>query len=155
MLAVIRYEFPYQVVYLLHIVTIIVAFSAAFVHPRLGALGSRLPGDSARPLHQTIVDGSVKIHFPALVLAGLFGAVLVVLSDGIYDFAQLWISLAFLVWFAMLAVLFFLLIPAERALAAGAGDEPRKKTAMYGGVLHLLLLVMLVLMVWKPGSGLS
>jgi uncharacterized membrane protein len=153
MLAVARQDvFGYQLVYLLHIASVIVAFAAAFVHPRLGGLAKRLPGDAASQLNQTIVAGSVKLHFPALVLAGLFGTALIPMSDELYEFSQLWISLSYVVWFAMIAVLFFLLIPAERRVAGDPRDaDGEKKVAMFGGVLHLLLLVMLVLMVWKPG----
>jgi uncharacterized membrane protein len=152
MFAVVRAEFPYQVVYLLHIGAVLVAFAAAFVHPRLGGLVKILPGDAGGQLAQTIVNGSTKVHFPALVLAGLFGVAMIPMSDEIYEFSQLWISLAFLVWFAMLAILFFLMFPAERALVGSPTDaEAHKKVAMFGGILHLLLLVMLVLMIWKPG----
>jgi uncharacterized membrane protein len=152
MLAVAVSETGYRIVYLLHIAAVVVAFAAAFVHPRLGGLAKRLPGDAASQLNRTIVDGSVKLHFPALVLAGLFGTAMIPMSEDLYEFSQAWISGAFLVWFAMLAVLFFLLIPAERTLAGSPGDvDAHKKVAMFGGVLHILLLVMLVLMIWKPG----
>ena len=152
MFAVAVPETGYRIVYLLHIAAVVVAFSAAFVHPRLGGLAKRLPGDAASQLNQTIVAGSTKLHFPALVLAGLFGTAMVPMSDDLYEFSQAWISGAFLVWFAMLAILFFLLMPAERRLVAAPADgEAQKKVGMFGGILHLLLLVMLVLMIWKPG----
>ncbi|MGY6499966.1 MAG: hypothetical protein ACXIVQ_03570 [Acidimicrobiales bacterium] len=154
MFAVAVNEFGYQLVYLLHIVTVVVAFAAAVVNPRLGGLAKRLPGDAAGALNQTIADASLKIHFPALVLAGLFGTAMIPMSNEIYSFADMWISSAFLVWFAMMAVMFFLLIPAQRALAADPGDVAAgKKFNMFGGIIHLLLLIMLILMVWKPGAG--
>jgi hypothetical protein len=156
MFAVANPEFGYRLVYLLHIGSVLVAFAAAFVHPRLGGLAKRLPGDAASALNQTIVNGSLKLHFPALVLAGLFGSALIPMSTvgdvAIYEFSQMWISLAYLVWFAMLGILFFVMLPAERALVTDPGDAgAQKKVGMFGGILHLLLLVMLVLMVWKPG----
>ena len=152
MLAALIPETGYRIVYFLHIATILVAFAAAFVHPRLGGLAKRLPGDAASQLNQTIVEGSTKIHFPALVLVGLFGSAMIPMSEDIYSFSQLWISLAYLVWFAMLGILFFLMLPAERTLARTPGDaDAQKKVGMFGGIIHLLLVVMLVLMIWKPG----
>lgn len=156
MFAVIRYEFPYQLVYLLHIATVVVAFAAGFVHPRIGRLAASLPGDAGGHVNRALVQGSTMIHFPALVLAGLFGSALVAMSDGIYEFSDSWISFAFLVWFVMLGIFFFLVIPAQRALAADPADgDAGKKFAMSGGIIHLLFLVMLVLMIWKPGSIVS
>lgn len=153
MFAVLRQDnFAYQLVYLLHIAAVIVAFASAFVHPRLGGLAKRLPGDAASALNQTMVDGSVKIHFPALALAGVLGVAMIPMSDSVYEFSDPWISVAFAIWFAMLAVLFLVQIPAERSLAREPGDEAtHKKVAMFGGILHLLLVVMLIVMVWKPG----
>lgn len=151
-LALVQDDFLYRVVYLLHIVAIVVAFAAAIVNPRLGGLAKRSDAATATTINRFVVDGSKAIHFPALVLVGLFGIVLVLLSEGdLYDFSQAWISIAFVLWFAMMGVLWFLMIPAERRLADGPAEADEKKVAMFGGILHLLFLLMLIDMVWKPG----
>lgn len=151
-LALVQDDFAYRVVYLLHIASIVVAFSAAMVNPRLGGLAKRSDDATARTINRFIAEGSMKMHFPALVLIGLFGIVMVLLSEGdFYEFSQAWISIAFVLWFAMMGIVFFLLVPAERRLAAGPSDADEKKVAMWGGIMHVLFLLMLVDMIWKPG----
>lgn len=139
-----------KVVFLLHILSALVAFAPAFVWPIVNVQtrrrGVKVPVDVAGQ----VPVNNVLVHGPALVLTGVFGILLVVLSDGAYEFSQMWISIAFLLWFALLGVLFGLLVPAERKAAAGDADAA-KKVSMFGGIVHTLLLVMLVVMVWKPG----
>jgi uncharacterized membrane protein len=144
-------DFIYRVVFLLHIFSAIVAFAPYFVWPVLNVQtrkrGASVPSDIAG---QAAVN-QVVVHGPALVATGVFGLLMVVLAEGdVFEFSQLWISLAFLLWFAMLGVLFGLLVPAERKAAGGAPDAG-KRVAMFGGITHLLLLLMLVVMIWKPG----
>lgn len=142
----------YQIVFLLHILSAIVAFAPAFSWPfvnlQMRKRGSSVPSDVAG---QVAVNDAV-VHGPALALAGAFGIIMIALSDGIYEFSQLWISLAFLVWFAMLGVLYGLLVPAGRQAAVDGPDSPSaKRVSMAGGIMHLLIVVMLVVMIWKPG----
>lgn len=152
LLAIVKDDPAYRIVYLLHIVSFVVAFAPGFVHPGMARVMGTVPADSGRAIAARMVVNGQRLHFPAMILAGLFGIVLILLSDDLYAFDQAWISIAFLIWFAMLAVYFFLLLPAERTMAADPADEAAgKKAAMFGGVLHLLFLLMLVDMIWKPG----
>lgn len=141
---------PYNLVLLLHILSAIVAFAPAFVWPIVNVQtrkrGVQVPSEVAGQ----VPVNNVIIHGPALVATGVFGILLVVLSDEVWEFSQAWISAAFVVWFAILAVLFGLLVPAERKAAAGDAAAA-KRGAMFGGIIHLLLVVMLYLMIWKPG----
>lgn len=141
---------PYNIVLLLHILSAVVAFAPAFVWPIVNVQtrkrGVQVPAEVAGQ----VPVNNVIIHGPALVATGVFGILLVVLSDEVWEFSQAWISAAFVVWFAILAVLFGLLVPAERKAAAGDAAAA-KKGAMFGGIIHLLLVVMLYLMIWKPG----
>ncbi|MET0197859.1 MAG: hypothetical protein ABW364_11555, partial [Rhodococcus fascians] len=64
--------------------------------------------------------------------------------------SQTWIWLAVVVWIAMNGVLHAMLLPAEKALAAG--DESARGRVDTGGmIMTVLLLVILYLMVFKPG----
>lgn len=154
MLAVLKMgDALYQVVYLLHILSAIVAFAPVFVWPIVNAQtrkrGATLPADVTG---QAAVN-NVTVHGPALIATGVFGLLMVVLSDEIYKFSQAWISIAFVLWFALIGVMFGLLTPAQRK--AAAGDEgAAKKVPMFGGFVHILLLLILLDMVFKPGSGL-
>jgi uncharacterized membrane protein len=149
-LAVLRQDnFLYQLIYLLHIGAVVSAFSGVMVSTRFQAAGR---GDAAtgRTVGAVLADLTTKMHVPALAASGLFGILLVVLSDEVYEFSQTWISLAFLVWFALLGVMWFLLRPAQRKAATGDADGA-KKVSMFTGIVHLLFLVQLVVMIWKPG----
>ncbi|HEU5150205.1 MAG TPA: hypothetical protein VFU19_06890 [Iamia sp.] len=151
MLAVLKNDdFIYQLVFLLHILSAIVAFAPVMVWPIVNLQtrkrGVTVPGEVAG---QAAVN-NVTVHGPALVATGVFGLLMVVLSDEIYEFSQAWISIAFVLWFALLGVLFGLLTPAERKAAAGDAEAARK-VPMFGGFVHILLLLILIDMIWKPG----
>ncbi len=143
-------SFGYKLMLLLHILTILVAFAPAFVWP-IVSMNLRKRGEPIGPTVGALAAGNnMRIHGPALVLAGIFGFGLVGLSDSAIEFSQTWISIAMLLWFVMLGVVFGLAIPAEKR--AATGDEAAgKKVAMFNGITHLLLLLMLIDMVWKPG----
>lgn len=142
----------YKIFLLLHIAAIVAAFAAAIVNPRLAKLSKDAGGETATLINRFILNGSDRVHIPALVAAGFFGIVLIVLSDDVWAFDQTWISLAFVLWFAMLAVLWFLIRPVEKKLAETSWNpDLEKKVAMFGGIMHLLFLLMLIDMIWKPG----
>ena len=88
----------------------------------------------------------------------MFGALAVVLSpeaagEKYTSFSEPWVSIAFVLWFLMLGILFLALIPAERKAAADdAGEAEESKVAMFGGILHLLFLLQLINMIWQPGN---
>jgi uncharacterized membrane protein len=92
-----------------------------------------------------------RVHLPALIALGGFGLAMMLTSDPLYGFDQTWVSLAFLVWLAMCGLVSALIIPAERKLADG-DRQAAAKVARGGQLVTLLLLVMLYLMIWKPGA---
>lgn len=140
----------YDLFLLLHILAVIVAFAAAVINP---LMASQLKGDpSARTafIRQTHENGR-KIHGVALILTGLFGIVLVALSDKAIEFKDAWVSAAFVIWIVMLGILHGFLLPAEKKVAEG--DASAESRVEQGGMLMtLLLIVMLYLMIWKPGA---
>ena len=143
-------SFGYRLFFLLHILAILVAFAPAFVWPVVNA---RLRTHGATPgaeIGKIIRDSWARINGPALVLAGLFGILMVVLSDEIWEFSQTWVSMAFLLWFLMIAVVFGLMPWNERKNAEG-DEAADRRSAAFNGVLHLLLLLMVIDMIWKPG----
>ena len=58
--------------------------------------------------------------------------------------------MAFLLWFLMLAVVFGLMPWNERKNAEG-DEAADRRSAAFNGILHLLLLLMVIDMIWKPG----
>lgn len=158
MLAVIGNDtFLYKVFFLLHILSALVAFAPLFVWPimnvQLRKRGDGLP----RALAQQATINDTVVHGPAILLAGVFGILMVVTStetvggEKLFEFSQLWISLAFVLWFGLLGVMYGLLVPAQKKAAEGDADAA-KKVSMFGGITHTLLFVMLIVMIWKPGG---
>jgi uncharacterized membrane protein len=140
----------YKVMLLLHLVAVVAAFAPMVVNPVLAAR-SKADGDEAlsRTSRYMALNGR-QIHLPALVLVGLFGLGMVFSSEDAISFDQAWVSLALLVWIAICGVVSGVLLPAERKLAEG-DLEQEKKVAAGGQVVTVLFLVMLYLMIWKPG----
>jgi uncharacterized membrane protein len=141
----------YKFVLLLHILTVVIAFAGAWTSPRYGGYAAKADDATRTGISGVTAALTAQMHMPALILAGVFGIALIPLSDEVFEFSQTWISLAFLVWFAMLGVLFGIVMPAQRKLAAGETGDPVKKLAMGIGITHLLFLLMLIDMIWKPG----
>jgi uncharacterized membrane protein len=140
----------YKLLYLGHIVTVLVAFAPAVIHPIIGAQAKADGEGALQRLSGHMATNGRRVHFPALVLTTAFGTGMVIVSDDLYGFDQTWISLAFLVWIALCGVVSGMLMPAERKLAGGDLEAERKVT-MGGQIATVLLLVMLYLMIWKPG----
>lgn len=140
----------YKIMLLLHILSVIVAFAPAFVWP-VASARLKKEGKPVGPTIGSLAAGNTaKIHGPALVLVGFFGFGLAGMSDEVWKFDQAWLMAAAVIWFLMLGIIFGLMLPAEKKSAAG--DESADKiVSMAGGFMHLLLVVMLYLMIFKPG----
>ena len=166
-------SFVYNVVYLLHLMTVIVGFGSVVVASFLAARAREMDYPQGRVVAQVAFRMEKALTTGPVVAAGLFGLLLVVLSDEVYKFSQTWISIAFLLYFAVVGVIIFLVTPNTKAmdqlhgqLADGsvtasktAGPpaevaelaERSKKAAAFTGIVHLLWLLLLIDMVWKPG----
>jgi len=142
--------FGYKLMLLLHILAVIVAFAPAFVWP-FASVKLKKEGKPVGPAIGALAAGNTaKIHGPALVLVGFFGFGLVGMSEKAFKFDQSWVMAAVVVWFLMLGIVFGMMLPAEKK-SAGGDESADKIVSMAGGIMHLLLLVMLFLMIWKPG----
>lgn len=132
---------PYDIVYLLHIISVIIGTGAAFVVPIL-VVQMRKAGHDPAPVEQA----SASVMAPALLAAGVFGGALVGFSDDVYDFSQTWLAIAGPVW--ILGV-----VAAAAAYPPSWSPLPdwSDKSAMWSGILHLSLTVMLIVMTFKWG----
>ena len=141
---------PYNIVLLLHILTAIVAFAPAFVHPILGGQSKSLDAAERSRWLGFMLQNGRRIYAPALIVTGLLGFALQGMSDGVWEFGQSWIILAILVWIAMNGILHALILPSEQAVAEG-DERAESRLAISGATVTVLLVVMLYLMIWKPG----
>ena len=143
-------ETGYNVMLFLHILTALVAFAPAFVHPLLSNQTKALDATNRGQVLGMIAGNGRRIYAPALILTGLFGFAMQGRSDGVIEFSQTWFWLAIVLWLGMNGVLHAMLLPAERAVAGG-DDSAAKRVDAGGAILTVLLLVMLYLMVFQPG----
>lgn len=129
----------YKFVLLLHILAVVVGFApavAGLVAPR----GAGADWASVRAIR--------AIYGPAVIVAGLLGIILVLLSDDAWGFGDAWVSAAILIWIASVGVFQALI---QRGARAGGGAGARQ--AVLGAqVLSVLVIVQVTLMVFKPGS---
>ena len=138
MLAIYTVSTGYRILGLLHIFAAIVAFGPMIVYPTLRR------GDSARlaKLHLYLI-------LPALTLVWALGMGLVGMSDDLWEMSQTWIVLALVGWVVLMAVSWFLIRPA----ITDAGSDADKKFSAGVGITHLVSVAVLVLMIFKPGTG--
>ncbi|MEJ7765943.1 MAG: hypothetical protein WKF86_10640 [Acidimicrobiales bacterium] len=139
----------YQLLLILHLVSVLVAFAPAVVHP---LIAGRLAKDDqgVRMFSLASSANTRTVHLPALVAVGVLGFALVGVSDRTYRFTDPWIAISGLLWLAIAGVISALVLPGERGMATGeAGAEAKVRAG--GGIATLLLIVVLCLMVVKPG----
>lgn len=139
MLAIWNFSNGYRILGLLHILSAVVAFGPLFIYPSMQRAGA---GSDVARLH-------LRLTLPALVLTWVFGMGLVGMSDDQFEMSQTWIVLALLCWVAAVAVSWFLIRPS----LGDNSDAARSKLAAGIGVTHLIAVIALYLMVFKPGSG--
>lgn len=125
----------FRIFFLLHILTVIVAFAPAVL--------AVLPG-GREGVVGVLDKAGRQVYAPALILAGLFGILCIVTSDDVFEFSDTWISLAFVVWIAMNGVFHALVL-------AGQKQDDASKVTSGQQIMTVLLLAMLYLMIWKPG----
>ena len=134
------YSTGFKIFLFLHIAAVIVAFAPSV----LAVLPGRREG-----LLGTLDDVGRKVYAPALILAGLFGIACILTSDvngtALIEFSDTWISLAFVVWIAMNGVFHALVLAGQR------NDDAAKVTTGHQ-IMTVLLVAMLYLMVFQPGS---
>ena len=140
----------YNIMLFLHILTAFVAFAPAFVHPFLGEQSKQLDEGSKRQVYGFILQNGRRVYLPALVVTGILGFGLVGMSSDVFELSQGWVIASIIVWIAINGILHAVVIPAEKAV--GAGDDSAESRIAAGGMLAtVLFLVMLYLMIFKPG----
>ena len=163
----------YKIVLLLHILCAIVGFGTVILNGLYGREAKRRPGPGGLAISEAnlTVSGIAEYFIYAVFVLGL---ALVFMSDGAWAFGQTWIWLALALYVVGIGISHGIVFPNARRmrdlaaeLAAGgppppgaAGPPPQvlemerrgKTLGASSSVLHLLLVVLLVLMIWKPGA---
>jgi hypothetical protein len=159
----------YNIVKILHILCAIIGFGGVTLNGVYGAQIRGRPARDAAPIAQAVLRVStVAEYFIYAVL--LLGLALVPLGHNVFDFGQTWIWLSTVLFIAGLGISHGALRPrvkrmtailtAQAATPAGAaaGLPPPEvealgtQIAMFQATLDVLLVVILVFMVFKPGG---
>jgi len=162
----------YKVVYILHILAIIVGFGGVVLNGIYGAQAKKRPGAGGLAIGEANFAVSMVAE-KVILTVPVWGILLVVLSDDVWEFSQAWVGIALVLFIAVTA--FALLVQAKNAermnglaaelVAAGgppagaSGPPPQvaqmealeKKLAGGGAFLSFALVVLIALMVFKPG----
>jgi hypothetical protein len=136
-LAILDISTGYQIMGLLHVLAAIVAFGPLFLYPSMQRAGASA----------SIAKFHLRLSLPALALVWVLGMGMVGMSDEVWKMSQTWIVLALIGWVVLMVVSWFMIRPA----LTDTSETARGRLASGIGITHLLLIVMLYLMVFKPG----
>ncbi len=165
-------SFVYNLVLLLHILCAIVGFGAVMLNGVYASRARALPPEQALAVNEVNTFVSLRIAEWFIYLVPIWGFGLVGLSDGVIEFSETWVWLSILLYAVALAASLFAMQPRVRRMlvlqremvAAGppAGGPPPqaaqleplgKQVGAISGILHLSMVVVLALMIWKPGAA--
>jgi len=133
----------YNLVLLVHLIAVIVGAGMAFLAPIFMVRFREFGGQNSGSLVETIAG---TVVFPGLLVAGIAGGALVGLSDDQLDFGMTWLTVAGPLWLISLG----LSLVAYPSLRMNVFNPPRELRRLARIGLHVVLLLLLVDMVWKP-----
>jgi hypothetical protein len=162
----------YNTVLVLHILCAIVGFGAVFLNALYGQQAKSRKGAEGLAISEANEMVS-KVGEYFIIAVFLLGIALVFIGDPVIEWGQTWVWLSIVLYACGLGTSQGLMMPRVRRLIAlqrelvsagpppaGAGGPPPqvqemeaigKQMAIIGPILNLLLVVILVLMVFKPG----
>ncbi len=167
----------YKFLFVLHLLTVIVGFGPLMMAGVFGAKAKARGGTEGLAVSETTFEVA-QIAQWAVYATPILGILLVLTSDDVWKFSQTWISLSFLLYFVALGVSHAIHqknlrrmnelmaeLAAGSAAPAGSGggrsggpppqvaelEERGKRAAMIGGILNVLTVIIVALMVYKPG----
>ena len=143
----------YNIVELLHILTVLVALAPVFVHPLLRKQLRSADGTGQQQLVVAMAANARRLYSPALIVAGLLGIALIEMSEDAISMTEGWVIAAIVIWVAMNGILHGMIRPALKAQGAGGASAGTNRRLEAGSaLLSILFIVQLVLMIWQPGG---
>jgi len=151
----------YNLVLVLHILAVIIGFGGMFIAGFYGNEAGKRPGPEGLVIAETTLLVTGRIPTVGVVATPILGVLLILLSDDTWKFSEAWISLSFLLYIVLMGLATGIQVPTIRKMVAmrqGAGGAQSgqmqalaKKAATIGAIVNVLWVVILVLMVFKPG----
>lgn len=162
----------YKIVLVLHILCAIVGFGAVFLNALYGQQARARRGSEGLAISEAnLLVAKVGEYFIYAVF--LLGVALVLIGDNVLSFGDTWVWLSLLLYLVGIGILHGLMLPRVNRLidlqrelvssvpppAGASGPPPQvlemetigKQVGMIGPALNLLVVVLLVLMVFRPG----
>jgi uncharacterized membrane protein len=160
----------YKFVLLLHITSVVVGIGAVMLNGLYAAEAAKRQGPTGRAvsesnLHVTEIAEYVIYTIP------IWGLALVGLSDKAWKFSQTWVWLALVLYVVAIGISHAIMFPGhkrinelmremETAPPTGGGAPPQvaeiqaigQRLAGGGAVLDILAVILIALMIWKPGA---
>ena len=165
--------FAYKFVLFLHIVSAIVGFGGVVLNGLYGVHAKNRRGEGGLAIVETNFAVS-EVCSRFIYAVPVFGFLLVWLSDGGWAFHQTWVWMALVVYTGAIGlshrvmkptvkrmiVLMKEMVSAPVGASAPAGPPPQaaemaelgKTAGVTGAILNTALVIVLVLMIWKPGA---
>jgi uncharacterized membrane protein len=159
----------YKFVLVLHLVTVIVGFGSIFLAGVFDAKARARGGAGGQAVAEVTFDVTEHWSQWFVYAVPIFGIALVLMSDDYLKFSQAWVSISFLLYIVFLGLVHGLHVPNLRRMneigaelvAGGSGaaapaqatelDARAQKAAAVGAALNLIMVVIVFLMVFKPG----
>ena len=88
----------YNIVELLHILTVLVALAPVFVHPLLRKQLRSVDGTGHQHLVVAMAANARRLYAPALIVAGLLGIALIEMSEDAISMTEGWVIAAIVIW---------------------------------------------------------
>ena len=152
----------YQLVLVLHILAVIIGFGGMFIAGFYGNEARNRPGREGLAVAETTLKVTSLIPTMAVYTVPILGILLILLSDVTWKFSQPWIGISMALYVVLLIVAITQQVPAIRkmlALRSGAEGAQSlemqalgRKVAVASGIVNLCWVVILFLMVFKPGK---
>ncbi len=152
-----------QVWKFLHFLGAIAAFGFGFYAPVFGMAAAREPQHSNWFVRASKRVSNIII-LPFAIFMFITGAALVQTST-VWEWSDRWLSVALLLYFIALGIVFFLQRPAMNKVIELSAQPPgpegpptelvknAARMRLYGIILLVLVIAVLALMVWKPALG--
>jgi len=139
----------YNIVLFLHVLTVVISMAGAIAHPIMFGLEEQRPDGDLVALAKRVEVPS-RIYSISYALVGLIGFGLISMGD--WGWGETWIWLSIVLWVVTLGLLHGMMLPAERAVAAGDVSAVARLKQV-GPPLTVLILVVIFLMTVKPGGS--
>lgn len=145
----------YKLFVVLHILSVVVGIGATMLNGLYAAKAKQAGGPAAGAIMKANFDVTM-IAEKIIYLVPVFGILAVLASDDVWEFDQTWIWLSLLLYVVALGIAHGNQVPAGKKMLAGPSSPQEaealgKRLAMGGMALNLLVVVIVALMVWKPG----